>query len=389
MNTSPTIGTARTYDAIVVGARAAGAATAMLLGRNGQRVLMVDRAAYGSDTLSTQTIVRAGVLQLHRWGLLEALRAEGTPPIRRTNIHYGDEIVGVDIREEDGVDALYAPRRTVLDPVLVDAARDACVEVVYGERVTDVLRDPYGRVTGIVARDADGKDAVAEAGVVIGADGVGSTIARLVGAATTYVRNESGAVIYGYFPFLGSTLDLYFRPGVTAGVIPTNGAIANVFVGLPGSSFRQEVGTRGVEGLFRETLRRVAPEAAELFEAAGCARQFRSFPGRPGYLRRAHGPGWALVGDAGSFKDPITAHGITDALRDAELLARSLLQTGEAAAYEATRDGLARPFLDVTSDIASYKWELPELMQLHQAMRTVNDEEQALVVALDSDLVAA
>jgi flavin-dependent dehydrogenase len=389
MNTSPTIGTARKYDAIVVGARAAGAATAMLLGRSGQRVLMVDRAAYGADTLSTQTIVRAGVVQLHRWGLLDVLRAEGTPPIRRTNIHYGDEIVSVDIRDEDGADALYAPRRTVLDPVLVDAAWDAGVEVVYGARLTELLRGRDGRVTGIVARRADGTDAIAEADVVIGADGMSSTLARLVDAPTTYTRPESAATIYGYFPHLGSTLDLYFERGVTAGVIPTNGAIANVFIGLPRGEFGELERGRGVSTLFWETLRRAAPDAAEMFEAAGCARQYRSFPGRPGYLRRAHGPGWALVGDAGSFKDPITAHGITDALRDAELLARSLIQTGDAADYEVARDALARPFLDVTSDIASYNWTVPELMQLHRAMRAVTDEEQALVAALDSALVAA
>ncbi|HTL84095.1 MAG TPA: NAD(P)/FAD-dependent oxidoreductase [Acidimicrobiia bacterium] len=389
MNTSPTIGTARRYDAIVVGARAAGAATAMLLGRSGQRVLMVDRAAYGADTLSTQTIVRAGVVQLHRWGLLDVLRTDGTPPIRRTNIHYGDEIVSVDIRDEDGADALYAPRRTVLDPVLVDAAWDAGVEVVYGTRARAVLRDRDGRVTGIVARGADGTEAIAEADVVIGADGVSSTFAQLVAAPTTYERPEAGATIYGYFPFLGSTLELYFQPDVTAGVIPTNGGIANVFVGLPGTTFRELKRGRDVETMFWDTLRRAAPQAAEMFQAAGCARQYRSFPGHPGYLRQAHGPGWALVGDAGSFKDPITAHGITDALRDAELLARSLIQTGDGAAYEAARDALARPFLDVTSDIASYNWNIPELMQLHRRMRAVTEEEQALVVALDSDLVAA
>src|SRR5215470_20037616 len=101
MNT-PTIGAARTYDAIVVGARAAGAATAMLLGRAGRRVLLVDRSAYGADTLSTHALMRGGVLQLRRWGLLDAIRAAGTPALRRAVFHYGDEIVDLAVTEQHG-----------------------------------------------------------------------------------------------------------------------------------------------------------------------------------------------------------------------------------------------------------------------------------------------
>src|SRR5689334_2367567 len=116
------IGSTDTYDAIVVGARAAGAATAMLLGRAGKRVLLVDRARYGADTLSTHALMRAGVMQLHRWGVLDRIQDAGTPAIRRTNFHYGNDIVPLRVSDQQGVDALYAPRRTVLDPVLVDAA---------------------------------------------------------------------------------------------------------------------------------------------------------------------------------------------------------------------------------------------------------------------------
>src|SRR6266852_5453545 len=112
------------YDVVVVGARAAGASTAMLLARSGQRVLLIDRQPYGSDTLSTHALMRGGVLALHRWGLLDRVIAAGTPPVRRTIFRYGDEEVAVDIRRQDGVDALYAPRRTVIDPILVDAARE-------------------------------------------------------------------------------------------------------------------------------------------------------------------------------------------------------------------------------------------------------------------------
>ena len=86
------------YDAIVVGGRCAGAATAMLLARGGMRVLVVEAARPGTDTLSTHALMRGGVLQLHRWGLLDAVVDAGTPAIRSTEFAYGDEIETVDIR---------------------------------------------------------------------------------------------------------------------------------------------------------------------------------------------------------------------------------------------------------------------------------------------------
>ena len=123
-------GTSQRYDAVVVGARCAGAATAMLLARHGLSVLLVDRDRHGADTLSTLALMRAGVLQLHRWGLLDRVRAAGTPPISSTSFIYGDETITVPIKPRDGVDALYAPRRTLLDALLADAASDAGADVV-------------------------------------------------------------------------------------------------------------------------------------------------------------------------------------------------------------------------------------------------------------------
>lgn len=142
--------TASPYDVVVVGARPAGAATAMVLARAGLRVLVVDRSRYGADTLSTHALLRGGVLQLARWGLLNEVIAAGTPPVQRSVFHYGEERIEVPIRPAAGVDALYAPRRTVLDPILVDAARDAGAEVRFGLTVTGLCRDGTGRVTGVV-----------------------------------------------------------------------------------------------------------------------------------------------------------------------------------------------------------------------------------------------
>src|SRR6266496_5721095 len=139
-----------TYDVVVVGARVAGAATAYVLARFGLRVLLVDRGRYGSDTLSTHALMRGGVLQLSRWGLLDEIVAAGTPPVRRTTFRYANTVVPIPIKSSHGVDALYAPRRTVLDPILIDAADRAGVEVRFGVAVTDVERTSRGAVTGIV-----------------------------------------------------------------------------------------------------------------------------------------------------------------------------------------------------------------------------------------------
>src|SRR5215470_6061864 len=138
-------GIAAGYDAVVVGARAAGAATAMLLARRGLRVLAVDRGAYGSDTLSTHALMRLGVLQLARWGVLERIEALDTPRVSRTVFHYPDEVVDIPIKPQGAVPALFAPRRTVLDRVLVDAAVEAGAVVRHRVRLADLVRGAGGR----------------------------------------------------------------------------------------------------------------------------------------------------------------------------------------------------------------------------------------------------
>ena len=348
------------YDAIVVGARAAGAATAMLLARAGLRVLVVDRAPYGADTLSTHALMRGGVLQLHRWGLLDRVIAAGTPPIRRTRFIYGRDRVDITIKPSYGVDALYAPRRTVLDPILVDAARDAGADIRYGITVTDVRRDPRHRVTGIVGRDELGRAFVADADIVIGADGLRSTIAGRVSAPIERRGTGATAIVYGYWSDLETDgYEWIFRPDATAGLIATNGGQTCVFVGAtPG-----RVCTGRIE-VVREILTAAAPDVAARVAAATPPTGVRTFGGRPGFIRHSWGPGWALVGDAGYWKDPLSAHGLTDALRDAELLARAITSSepgGHARAealadYQATRDRLSAPLFDTVDIIASHRW---------------------------------
>ena len=364
------------YDVVVVGARAAGAATAHLLARSGLRVLLVDRGRYGTDTLSTHALMRGGVLQLSRWGLLEKIIAAGTPPVRRSTFRYGDAVVPIAIKPSQGVDALYAPRRTVLDPILVDAAVASGADVRFGIAATDVDRDRHGAVTGVVGRTRHGWAFRARARIVVGADGIRSTIAERVGAPFERVGTSVAAITYGYWS--GLETDGYewnFRPDAASGVVPTNDGHACVYA----SASPRRIGRGGLAPLTRIVAESSADLAGRL-AAAAPPHALRTFTGRPGHMRRSWGRGWALVGDAGYFKDPLSAHGLTDALRDAELLARGIIavvvdgadERDALASYQMTRDALSTALFDVIDVIAGHRWtdeEIPNLLlQLNAAM---------------------
>jgi flavin-dependent dehydrogenase len=374
------------YDAIVVGARAAGAATAMLLARHGMRVLAVDRSRYGSDTLSTHALMRTAVVQLHRWGLLDAVKASGAPPVRRVTFHYPDEDVAVPIAASDGVDALYAPRRTVLDRLLVDAARQSGAEVHFGIVVDDLQKDPSGRVCGIVARDEHGSTLTPRAPIVVGADGIRSVVALAAGASVTREAHAGGAVVYGYFRHVEADgYEWAYGDRMSAGLIPTNDGEVCVFAGGATSRFRSSGG--GFTDAFGEVLAAAAPTLAARVRAGEPAGRLRGFAGVRGYYRRPWGPGWALVGDAGLFRDPITTHGISDAFRDAELLARALTGASTLQEFERIRDAMSDDLFTVTERIAAYDWTLDDI---RRHMREVSRAMKAeLQLVREWDAVAA
>jgi flavin-dependent dehydrogenase len=354
------------YDAVIVGARCAGASTAFLLARAGAKVLLIDRQAYGSDTASTHALMRTGVIQLRRWGLLPKIMAEGTPAVRHTTFHYGEESVRVNIKPEHGVDYLCAPRRTVLDRILVDAARNAGAEVRHGVLLSDLETD-NGRVVGARLKDASGKLTAVRSDIVVGADGKQSTVARRVNAETYIEGTGASGCVFGYYENLRDDgTHWFFGKGVSAGVIPTNHGQHCVFVGVPHERFAETF--RG--NMERAHMEIAAENASHLRDDINSARlvgRLRGFGGNPGYFRQSYGEGWALVGDAGYFKDPATAHGITDALRDAELLARAILcgRSRALADYQNTRDELSRSLFDATDAIASFRWTLDEVKSLH------------------------
>lgn len=365
------------YDVVVVGARVAGAATALLLARCGHRVLVLDRARRGSDTLSTHALMRPAVVQLDRWGVLDELVRAGTPGHTRVVFHYGDDAVELVTKRP-----LYAPRRTVLDPVLVAAAEAAGARFRFGVDVRGLMRDDAGTVTGVVCRDRDGRTRRARARFVVGADGRRSLVARAVAAPVVHRGRTASAVAYGYWAGVGTDgFEWCFRPGVTAGLVPTDDGRTCVFVGVPAQGF--EVLRRDLEGGLHRVLRRASRGVAARVARGRLVDHVRGFPGRPSVVRRPWGPGWALVGDAGHWKDPATAHGISDALRDAELLARGLddclsrpVEPAAAlAGYAAVRDRLSRPILAATDAVAGFRWDLDEVRRLHMTMSEAMQQE--------------
>jgi 2-polyprenyl-6-methoxyphenol hydroxylase-like FAD-dependent oxidoreductase len=393
-NTSGPRRSGRRWDAVIVGARVAGASTALLLARAGLRVLVVDRARRGSDTLSTHALMRGGVLQLRRWGLLDRVIATGAPPVRRVTFHYGAELMPVSLKPHAGVDALYAPRRTVLDSLLVDAAEATGAEFRFGVTMADVLRDGVGRVVGVVLRDHRAGSWTERAPLVVGADGRKSLLANRVKAPIIATGAYTGAYLYGYWA--APDLDgyhWYYGPGLSAGAIPTNDGFACVFVGGPPATVAAAMHHRGPAAGHRQLVSRVDADLAELTAPApeDPVRQFRGLPAR---LHAGYGDGWALIGDAGWWKDPLSTHGMTDALRDAELLTTAVV-TGAGSAsehqarlaladYQAQRDTIALPMHPIVDRLASHRWDLTEARWLLRGLSSVMTDEVDAMSGFDA-----
>lgn len=366
------------YDAIIVGARCAGSPTAMLLARKGYRVLLVDRAGFPSDTLSVHYVHQPGVARLKRWGLLGGVVASNCPPVRRQRFDAGPfALVGAP-PPVDGVADGYAPRRTILDTMLVEAAAAAGAEVREHFTVDELVADG-DRVTGIRGH-AGGAVATEEARIVIGADGIRSFVARSVAAPTYNAQPSFTCAYYSYWSDLPSEgPELYPRPDRMVLAAPTNDAQTIVIIYWPVAAFHEV--RADIEGNFLKALELV-PDLAERARGGRRSERFRGTADLRSFFRRPFGPGWALVGDAGYHKDPITAQGISDAFRDAELLADAVDDgfsgrrplPDALAAYEQRRNEAVMPMYGMTLQFAALQPPPPEMQQLFEALRH-NQEE--------------
>ena len=367
------------YDVIVVGARCAGSPTAMLLARRGYRVLVVDRATFPSDTVSTHLIHPPGIEALQRWGLLDRLTASGCPPIDSYSFDFGP----ITLSGAPGTDqapVAYAPRRTVLDKLLVDAAAESGSEIREGFTVDNVLVSD-GRVAGIRGRGRDGRTVTERARVVVGADGRHSTVARAVVPAHYHEKPPLLSAYYSYWSGLpmNGRFETYVRPDRGFAAWPTNDDMTLVVGGWPFSEF--EANRKDIEGNFLRMLD-LAPSFAD--RVRGATREAR-FVGAavPNYFRTPYGPGWTLVGDAGYNKDFITAQGIQDAFRDAELCVKALDEALSGARsfesameeYASTRDAHILPMYEFTTQVATLEPPPREFQELVGAM---HDNQEAM-----------
>ncbi|HEX5442035.1 MAG TPA: NAD(P)/FAD-dependent oxidoreductase [Ktedonobacterales bacterium] len=361
------------YDAIIVGARCAGSPTAMLLARRGYRVLLVDRATFPSDIMSTHYIHQKGVAALQRWGLLDRLIATGCPPITQFALDVGAFTLVGSPPPVDGVADGYGPRRKVIDKLLVDAAVEAGVEMREAFTIQELVWDG-DRVTGVRGHSAGGPAVVERARVVIGADGLHSLVARAVQAPTYHEKPAISCAYYSYWSGVPvESFEIHLRPHRAAWAIPTNDGLTLIGVGWPHSEFATY--RSDIEGNYLKTIEQ-APSLAERVHDGKREERFVGTADMPNFFRKPYGPGWALVGDAGYHKDPTTAQGMSDAFRDAESLVEALdagftnrLPLDEAlAAYEQQRNEASLPMYEYTCQFATLE-PPPEMQQMLSALR--------------------
>jgi menaquinone-9 beta-reductase len=313
-------------DAIVVGARCAGSAAATALARAGRRVVALDRVAFPADTISTHLIWPGGVAELQALGALGRVRTLGAPPLPRALAGAGELEISGDYTPVDGIDYALCVRRPGLDAALVETARAAGAEVRERCTVIEVVYSS-GRAAGVRYRDDGGVERELRAPLVIGADGRRSTVARLVGALRPYRERASGRACF--FAYWQDERDEWrataaqWRTGAELGTaFPCDDGLALVLLQPPEArtgAFRADLA-----GEYARTVRSI-PALAERLQGCSQATKVRAATGIASYFRRSSGRGWALAGDAGHFKDPVTAQGIRDALRYGRRL-------GEAAA---------------------------------------------------------
>jgi 2-polyprenyl-6-methoxyphenol hydroxylase-like FAD-dependent oxidoreductase len=387
--------TEESHDAIVVGARCAGSPTAMLLARKGYRVLLLDKATFPSDTMSTHFVHPPGLAALERWGLLERLGATGCPPVDMYSFDFGPLTISGSPHPIDGIGHGYCPRRTILDQLLVEAAVEAGAELREGFTVDEIVASD-GTVTGIRGH-AKGSEAVTErARVVIGADGKHSLVAKTVQPEQYNERPSHLAMYYAYWSGLPSsgfetTIRAENRRGWAC--LPTHDDLTVIPFGWPVEEFHDN--RKDIEGNFFATMD-FAPEFAERVRAAKRESKFIGSADLPGYVRKPFGPGWALVGDAAYHKNPITAMGINDAFRDAELLTGALDDafSGQRSYaegmndYQQTRDQEALPVYDFTDDFAQLQPPPPEMQQLLGAIRDNQEAKDAFISVQAATLAA-
>jgi flavin-dependent dehydrogenase len=374
------------YDAIVIGARCAGASTALLSARKGYRTLLLDRARFPSDIPHGHFIHQEGPARLHRWGLLDAITASGCPRIDSAVSDMGDFPLQSSDICANGVGLGYGPRRKVLDALLVEAAVAAGVELRESCSFEGVVTEG-DRVVGIRGRTAQGTSFEERARITIGADGRGSRLARIVQAPSYEAVPTLSCYVFSYWSGVGlRSLNACARPRRAVFAFPTNDDLFVVFVGAP---IEEVDALRADMPAFFDATLAAIPALDERLRAGKREERFYAAADLPNFYRKPYGPGWALVGDAGCHKDPYRALGLHDAFRDADLLSEAVdaAFSGRAsfdealASYESRRNEASLPAYRDNLNAARYLPPPPEQLALRAALRGDPENTRAFFMA--------
>jgi flavin-dependent dehydrogenase len=270
-----------------------------------------------------------------------------------------------------GAHAPICPRRVVLDDILVQAARAAGAEVRERAICRELLTKD-GTVVGLRYEDAAGRLLDVRARLVIGADGVSSFVAKAVNARRYDVRPSKVSFRYAYYSGIPiKRVEMAWSHPYFAYVFPTNGGLACMVGVTPDTDFAEYAagGEQALQGIFDAT----SPRLAEALRGGKRESKFYSYRGRLGGFTDPHGPGWALVGDAAYFKDPVTGQGISDAFAGAQLLADAVIagfsnpaaMPEAMAQYQSRRDELFSDAFAATQRLASLDWTDEDLPAIH------------------------
>jgi flavin-dependent dehydrogenase len=341
------------YDALIIGGRVAGASLALLLARQGRRVVVADRDEFPSDTMSTHFISLVGVGAMKKLGVIDDILGAGFRRITRHRTWIGDCC----FEGPAGPPGTFSlsPRRDVLDSALLAHATKAGAQFEQRTRVESLVSEG-GRVVGAVLQTAGGDRREVRARVVVGADGKSSRVAEWVGATKYDAVPAMRPVYYGYFngiePRPEPAVEMMFGNDQIGFLFPMRDGEDCLAIELQPKDFDEFRSDHVAAFTARANL---LPEMARRMQNAKLEGKLIGSKGIENYFRKPFGPGWALAGDAGYLKDPSTGLGITDAFEQSFMLAESLGAWFDGADWEQTmssfqqkRDQTMKPMYDMT-----------------------------------------
>jgi 2-polyprenyl-6-methoxyphenol hydroxylase-like FAD-dependent oxidoreductase len=328
-------------------------AAGMLLARKGYKVLGVDRARFPSDTISTHFMWPRTTSSLERWGLLDRLAATGCPAVNQVIADYGAIALSGRPSPVDGTAAMYSPRRTVLDHLLVEAAREAGAQIRQATTFHDLVWAD-GRVVGACLEDTNGDLTEERATVVVGADGMWSPVGRAAGAPTDVAHPSLTCGYYAYWDGVPTEgVEFYVRHGSDILVFPTHDGLTCIWARRSRDDW--DTYRKHIERTYHEIIG-LAPWLAERLRYSRQVSPFKGTSKLLNFYRQSFGKGWALVGDAAYHRDPLPGMGIGDAFLGAQLLADALADglVSDAERLDGALAGYQSGFRDRTMPVFEY-----------------------------------